>query len=70
MIPTYEAEAGENIVSAVQRVQHDMKWRCRMTSNLIFNDITLRVSIDSNPSDIAEIYSLKCELQRYGRFNK
>lgn len=57
------AQSGESFYSAVSRIQSEMLHR-EDYIDLIFNDISVRVSKNSNPHDIATIYDLKCELRR------
>jgi hypothetical protein len=60
---TYFAESGESIYRAVERIKK--AWQIAdARCYLVFNDIKLIVSVDSNPEDIAEIYNLKIELLR------
>jgi hypothetical protein len=63
------AESGELFRHAVKRVQDTMK-PSENYLDLVFNEIRIRVSHDSNIDDLCTIYDLKHELNRMEMKNK
>ncbi len=59
-----EAPKGSNIYTAIKDVKDRMRRVQLSEATLIFNDIHITVSADSNDSDLAIIYSLRHELRR------
>ncbi len=59
-----EAPKGSNIYSAIRDVKAKLSRLQLSEATLIFNDIHITVSADSNDSDLAIIYSLRQELRR------
>ena len=59
-----EAPKGSNIYSAIRETKDKMKELNLSESTLVFNDIYITVSSDSNDSDLVTIYSLRQELRR------
>jgi hypothetical protein len=66
---TFIAEKGSNIHDETKRVKNILKENGSRGGFLIFNDIQLAVSSDSNPNDIATIYFLKNKLRQNGLLN-
>jgi hypothetical protein len=66
---TIEARKGSNIHDETKRVKNILKENGSRDGILVFNDIQLAVSSDSNPYDIATIYFLKHKLAQNGLLN-
>jgi hypothetical protein len=59
---TIEARKGSNIHDETKRVKNILKENGSRDGILVFNDIQLTVSSNSNPNDIVTIYLLKHKL--------
>lgn len=62
----FEAEAGENIYSAAQRVKNKTHQVFLPYATLVFNGISIPISHQSYVSDIAVIYNLKSRFRQLG----
>jgi hypothetical protein len=63
----FEAEAGENIFSAVKRCCQLLYIQGISFGYLTFNGIRIMFSVGSNPDDIVTIYNLKTRLRQLGQ---
>lgn len=62
----FEPLKGVNFYGAVEECQKEIRKTGRNYMTLVFNEIHVTVSYDSNPDDLATIYDLKSKLVRNG----
>lgn len=60
----YEAEKGMNFYQAVKTLQEILREKRSKYRIMVFNDINVTVSIDSNIDDLSIIYDLKRQLAK------
>lgn len=60
----YEPNKGIAFYDAVKELKTILKDSKSAYRMMLFNDIHVTVSVDSNPDDIATIYDLKHEIRR------
>lgn len=60
----YEPEKGMNFYQAVKTLQEILRQDKSKYRIMIFNDINLTVSVDSNIDDLSIIYDLKRRLEK------
>ena len=58
------AEPSESIYHAAARVRTRLATSCYSYATLVFNEVSIEVSMYSYPDDIATIYNLKMEIER------
>ena len=54
-----------NFYQAVQECKDELKRKESLYMMMQFKDLSITVSVDSNPDDLATIYDLKKKLQQY-----
>lgn len=64
-----EAPKGSSFFDAVRDVKKTLKQKGYPDATLIFNDLYITVSADSNENDIAVIYNLKHKLRQHNLLN-
>lgn len=60
----YEPDKDMAFYNAVRELKSILKQEGHKYRQMLFNDIYVIVSVDSNPDDIATIYDLKHKLRR------
>lgn len=60
----FEIPKGTSFYNAVKSSKEYLNKIDKGHIDITFNEIEVRVSFDSNPSDLAIIYDLKCQLRR------
>ena len=60
----YEPSKGISFYQAVKEVKAELEYFDKADYVLTFNGTDVRVSFDSNPSDLAVIYDLKRKIQQ------
>jgi hypothetical protein len=63
---TIEAQAGEWVGTFFERVKEELKTSDDFYQTVRFNDVSIKISWDSNVDDLLTIYDLKCQLNRLG----
>ena len=62
---TYKPQKGVSFYQAIEEVKEIMFDKGVIEAELLFNDISVWVSRDSNENDMATIYDLKRKLFKY-----